>query len=210
MRYAITKMLTTTLTTILTTFLTITLTSNLDYQPWLPTLTINLDYQPWLTTMTTNHDCQYQAFDKISKTLLTDLCRWWVIGCMDGMYGVSSFSPLNFLSEQKPDPYLCRHYGYSSTAGSSIVGDSNQIPNKSYSVRSSAQTCPTWTTTKCLPGNPCKTALGTKDPLAFCSYENEHEYCCCGRCSFGITLDCYPNPSSTTGAGILRPRDPDN
>ena len=72
MRYAITKMLTTTLTTILTTFLTITLTSNLDYQPWLPTLTINLDYQTWLTTMTTNHDCQYQAFDKISKTLLTD------------------------------------------------------------------------------------------------------------------------------------------
>ena len=135
------------------------------------------------------------------------LCRWWVVGCMDGMYGVSSFYPLNFLSEQDPDPYLCHHYGYSRTAGS---GDLTSTQNTNYSIRSSIQICPTWTTTKCLPGNPCKTAPGTKDPVAFCSYEIEHEYCCCGRCSFGITLDCYPYPNSATGAGILRPRVPVN
>ena len=86
---------------------------------------------------------------------------------MDGMYGVSSFYPLNFLSEQDPDPYLCHHYGYSRTAGS---GDLTSTQNTNYSIRSSIQICPTWTTTQCLPGNPCKTAPGTKDPVAFCSW----------------------------------------
>merc|ERR1719300_1829416 len=44
---------------------------------------------------------------EVPTTETNTYSRWWIIGCMDGLHGVSSFVPIDLLSEADPSPSLC-------------------------------------------------------------------------------------------------------
>jgi len=44
---------------------------------------------------------------EVPTTETNTYSSWWIIGCMDGLHGVSSFAPIDLLSETEPSPSLC-------------------------------------------------------------------------------------------------------
>ena len=49
----------------------------------------------------------YSRWIKVLWAYNLHVFRWWVIGCLDGRSGVSSFVQLNFFSKEEPNTNLC-------------------------------------------------------------------------------------------------------